>query len=318
MISARAGRIGASIRSVACVAALAALLPASTRAQSAGPAAQPPALEHLTVVSDGHPLAVWARIPASPRASVLLLHGRTWSSRPDFDLQVPGLERSVMVSLARKGLAVYALDARGYGATPRDATGWLTPTRAAADVATVLRWVAGRHPALPRPALVGWSLGAAVAHLAAATTPAVMSSLVLFGYAPDPDGEIPPAGDAGSPLREKTTAEGAVSDFISPKVTPTAVVKAFVEMALKTDPIAADWRHEEEFVYDSSRIAVPTLVMYGERDPGVDPATAEHFFARLRTSTKRLLVLTGGDHCAQLEDTHDAWVNAVAGFIVRR
>ena len=318
MTAPRAGRLGEKwVRSVAGAVLLAALSAPSPRAQSAGPSVQPPPLEHLTIVSDGHPLAVWARVPASPRGAVLLLHGRTWSSRPDFDLQVPGLERSVLVSLARKGLAAYALDARGYGATPRDATGWLTPTRAAADVAEVLRALAGRHPALPRPSLVGWSLGAAVAHLTAATTPSLMSSLVLFGYAPDPDGEIPPEGDGGSPLREKTTAEGAVSDFISPKVTPPAVVRAFVETALKTDPIAADWRREEEFVYDSSRITLPTLVLYGERDPGVDPATAEHFFARLKNRTKQLLVLTGGDHCAQLEDTHDAWVNAVAGFVTR-
>src|SRR5262245_24553922 len=50
--------------------------------------------ERLTVRSDGHPMAVWARRPATPRGAVLLVHGRTWSGRPDFDLQVPGLERS--------------------------------------------------------------------------------------------------------------------------------------------------------------------------------------------------------------------------------
>ena len=83
--------------------------------------------ERFTVQSDGHPMAVWARRPATPRAAILLVHGRTWSSRPDFDLQVPGMKRSVMADLAALGIAAYAVDLRGYGETPRDSTGWLTP-----------------------------------------------------------------------------------------------------------------------------------------------------------------------------------------------
>ena len=297
-----------------CAAAAASLV-AGAAPQAPPHVSEPP--RHFTVMSDGHPLAVWARVPAAPRAAVLLLHGRTWSSRPDFDLQVPGMRRSVLESLQAKGIAAYALDARGYGATPRDSTGWLTPNRAAADVSTVLKWVAARHPGLPRPALVGWSLGAATAHLTAVRSAADISSLVLFGYAPDPDGEIAPDADAGAPLRARTTTESAASDFISPKVTPSIVVKTFVETALKTDPIAVDWRHEEQFIYDSSRIAVPTLVLFGERDPGVDEGAAERFLAHLKTNDKRLAIIPGADHCAQLEDTHDAWINEVVNFVVR-
>jgi alpha-beta hydrolase superfamily lysophospholipase len=277
------------------------------------------ALQHFTVQSDGHPLAVWARVPPAPRGAILLLHGRTWSSRPDFDLQVPGLQRSVLESLEARGFAAYALDARGYGATPRDASGWLTPKRAAADAAAVLRWIAGRHPTLPKPALLGWSLGAAVAHLTAATSPSVMSSVILFGYAPDPDGVIPPDGpDSGPPLKEKTTAEGAASDFISPKVTPAAVIKAFVETATKTDPILTDWRNEDQFVYDSGRISIPALVMYGERDPGVDPPAANRFVSRLKNADKQLVMIPGADHCAHLEDTHDTWIAAVVTFLSKK
>src|SRR5262249_33539861 len=61
--------------------------------------------ERSTVTSDGHPITLWARKPPSGTAqkgSVLLVHGLTWSGRPDFDLQVPGLglQRSVLASLA--------------------------------------------------------------------------------------------------------------------------------------------------------------------------------------------------------------------------
>jgi pimeloyl-ACP methyl ester carboxylesterase len=249
---------------------------------------------------------------------VLLLHGRTWSSRPAFDLQVPGMHRSVLESLAAQGFAAYALDLRGYGATPRDPSGWLTPRRAAADVAAVLTWMAARHSGLPRPALVGWSLGATIAHLAVATTASsLVSSLVLYGYAPNPDDVVAPTDEGTAPLRDRNTREAAAGDFITPAVTPNEVIRAFVDTALDTDPVLADWRSADQFTYDSSRISVPTLVLYGERDPGIDPTVAAYFFAKLHTADKQLVVIPTADHCAHLEDTHDAWVASVANFINR-
>src|SRR5262245_33784603 len=122
--------------------------------------------ERYTVQSDGHPMAVWARRPAAPKGTILLVHGRTWSSRPDFDLQVPGLRRSVLADLAAQGYAAYAVDLRGYGETPRDTSGWLTPKRAASDVVNVLTWIAQQNPQLPKPSLVGWSRGAPISMLA--------------------------------------------------------------------------------------------------------------------------------------------------------
>ena len=160
--------------------------PPVQRPAAAAPAAATSAPERFTVQSDGHPMAVWARRPASPKGSVLLVHGRTWSSRPDFDLQVPGMQRSVMASLAAQGFAAYAVDLRGYGETPRDSTGWLTPKRGASDILNVLQWVTQQYPSLPKPALIGWSRGGGMSALAAVMNPAKMSALVLFGFLFDP------------------------------------------------------------------------------------------------------------------------------------
>ncbi|HSR96307.1 MAG TPA: alpha/beta fold hydrolase [Kofleriaceae bacterium] len=134
---------------------------ASTAAGAAGPpraaAAAPVALERMVVTADdGFQITMWRKTPPQPRRSVLLVHGRTWSGRPDFDLQVPGESRSFMDALVAQGYAAYAIDLRGYGATPRDATGFLTPTRAAADVAAALRMIGDR------PVLFGWSRGSMV------------------------------------------------------------------------------------------------------------------------------------------------------------
>lgn len=288
--------------------------PAATGA-SATPGSPP---ERFTVQSDGHPIAVWARRPATPRGSILLIHGRTWSSRPDFDLQVPGLQRSVMLSLALQGFAAYAVDLRGYGATPRDATGWLTPKRATTDVLNVLAWLQKQHPALPLPAVLGWSRGGAIAMMAAQAMPARVSAFITFGFVFDPDLQFIDVTLPEKPSMAKNTAESAASDFITPKVTPPAVVKAFVEQAMKADPILADLKNDSEYnVMKPSRVLVPTLVLYGDNDPGVPHEDAGKFFARLAAGDRQMIVLPDGDHAAQIEDTHDAWIAAVVNFLTR-
>src|SRR5262245_3416532 len=137
--------------------ALAACAPARTPTTPVAPAA----LARIVVTADdGFQLTLWRKAPAHPRRAILLIHGRTWSGRPDFDLQVPGEQRSFMDALVAQGYAAYALDLRGYGGTPRDASGFLTPVRAAEDVAAALRAIGDR------PVLFGWSLGSMVAQLA--------------------------------------------------------------------------------------------------------------------------------------------------------
>lgn len=274
-------------------------------------------LERFTVTADGHPLAVWARVPSAPRAAVLLLHGRTWSSRPDWDLDVPGLEQSVLRSLAVQGIAAYAVDLRGYGETPRDSTGWNTPIRSANDVARVLAWIRVRHAALGLPALVGWSRGGAIAMLVAQSSPTLLSRLVLFGFSWDPDVPFAALDDPkGRPAAVPNTAAAAASDFVSPRVTSPAVIRAFVEQALRADPVFVDAKADREFAgLAASRVPVPTLVVFGSRDPAFNQAGAKRFVAALAHSTRRLLVLPGADHAAHLEDTHDAWVKAVVSFV---
>jgi pimeloyl-ACP methyl ester carboxylesterase len=283
---------------------------------AAGEQVKPPA--RLSVAADGHALAVWARVPETPRAVLVLIHGRTWSSRPDFDLQVPGLQRSVMQSLAAQGIAAYAVDLRGYGETPRDATGFLTPRRAAADVAAVLKFVAARHPTLPPPSLLGWSQGGAVAHLTAQVPGVTLSSLVLFGFVIDPDLKFAVQPPPEKPAFAKTTRADAISDFISPAVTPRAVVQAFAAQALAADPVRVDWIREHEFnALSPAKLAVPTLLLHGSEDPGVPTEVAARFVEQIAAPQRQWTILPGGDHAAQLEDTHAAFISAVVEFITR-
>jgi pimeloyl-ACP methyl ester carboxylesterase len=303
------------------------LAPASTVAPSPVATSEPtperapqlPArtLEHVRA-DDGHRLALHAKLPADPKGVILLLHGRTWSGVPDFDLQLADHRRSLMDALVRRGWAAYALDLRGYGATPRDASGWNTPDRAAKDLDAALAWIAEHHRG-PRPAVLGWSLGSLVAQLQAQRDPDSLSALVLYGYPRDPDqpSKGASATRAGaSPPRTPNTARSAASDFISPEVIDQATIDAFVAAALAADPIRADWRAMEQLgELDPAKVHVPTLVIHGARDPFARIREHGKLYARLGHDDRAWVTIAGGDHAAHLEDTGAAFVHAVLAFL---
>jgi len=128
---------------------------------------------------------------------------------------------------------------------------------------------------------------------------------------------ILPTSVPARPSRDKNTRQAAASDFISPDVKDPELVRAFVETAIRSDPIHVDWRDEHQFLCDSSGIRTPTLVIYGERDPNVEPRGGNLFFRRISTADKQMVMLPGADHCAHLESTHDAWITAIETFLNR-
>jgi pimeloyl-ACP methyl ester carboxylesterase len=271
-----------------------------------------------TVMVEGHPLAIWSHTAKQPKQVILLIHGRTWSALPDFDLQVPYFQRSVMQSLVQKQFAVYAVDLRGYGSTPRDASGWNTPNQAVNDIATLLKWIRQRHPKLDKPVLLGWSMGSLLSQLTAQQHPELISSLILYGYPRDPGNPPTLAPDPEFPPREKNTAERAASDFISPAVTPPAIIDTYVKAALKADPTRADWRAQDEYLaLDGSKVKNPTLLIHGERDPLTKLEAQSRLFVSLGNADKQWTVLAGGDHAAMIENTHEAFIAAIDSFTNR-
>ena len=279
----------------------------------------PPRLEKLEAAADGHPLTVWAKRPPAPRGAILLVHGRTFSALPNFDLKVEGHPRSVMDALYARGYAVYALDQRGYGATPRDPSGWLTPTRAARDVSIVLAWIRAREgaPGEP-PVLVGYSRGAVTSLLAAQRSPDAASKLVLYAPLRDLDERTPRAEAPAAPPRERTSPEFAASDFVVPGAAPRVVVDAYVAQALAADPVRVDWKDEHEFdALDPSKVVVPTLVIRGVADPRASAEKDMKLLSRLGTGDRTLVILPSSDHAAHVEDVQPAWVDAIVAFIER-
>ena len=279
--------------------------------------AQPAPLQRHTVTVDGHPLAVWEKSPSQARGTIVLLHGRTWSSLPDFDLQVEGEDLSLMDGLVAEGFRTFAVDQRGYGATPRDETGWLTPDRAVRDMAEILHWV--RERTGDSPALFGWSNGSLVAQLTAQRYGELMSALILFGYPIDPDGEVAPnPTEPEEPSRTPTTAEAAASDFRVPGSISQAAIEEYVRRALEADPVRADWRRLEEWnELAPAAIHVPTLLLQGEYDPFAPTPRQAAFFSRLGTADREWVTLAGGDHAAHLETPRPRFIQAVVCFLTR-
>jgi pimeloyl-ACP methyl ester carboxylesterase len=285
----------------------------------AQPAAVPRTPIKHDVVVDGHHLAVWQRKGAAPGATkLLLIHGRTWSSLPNFDLRVPGEERSFMEALGRAGLDVFAVDLRGYGATPRDAGGFLTPDRAVADVAAVVAWMQQQETRKGNTYLLGLSRGAMIAAMVAQKHSEKLAGIVLLGFGFDPDAQAASSDPGVRPGRVRNTADSAASDFITRDAYTGATLSAFVRAALLHDPVLADWRDEQQFnAFVPAKVQVPVLLVHGARDPQTPMATGTKLFNRFGSPDKWWVILPGADHAAHLEKSAPQLVRTVISFTRR-
>ncbi|WP_170298628.1 alpha/beta hydrolase [Massilia eburnea] len=117
---------------------------------------------------------------------LLLVHGARVSSKPSFDLPVPG--GSLAADLAKRGFDVYTLDVRGYGASTRPAEMSLAPTTGAAlvrtnaaveDIDAAVDYVRRRSGGA-KVALLGWATGGQwVGHYATLHSPKLSAVIML-------------------------------------------------------------------------------------------------------------------------------------------
>src|SRR5688500_10787243 len=286
---------------------------------TAQPAVSRTAIKHDVVVDDGHHLTVWQRRGALPRATkILLIHGRTWSSLPNFDLRVAGEERSFIDALGTAGLDVFAVDLRGYGATPRDPSGFLTPDRAVADVAAVVTWMQQQDARKGSTYLLGLSRGAMIAAMVAQKHPEKLAGIVLLGFGFDPDAKAATSEAGVRPGRVRNPADAAASDFITRDASTGATLSAVVRAALQHDPVLVDWRDEQQFnAFVPARVQVPVLLVHGDRDPQAPMAIGTKLFNRFGTPDKWWILLPGADHAAHLEKSAPLLVRTVVTFTRR-
>ena len=271
-----------------------------------------------TIEVDGHAMALWQKSPSQSRAVVLLLHGRTYSALPDFDLQVAGENLSFMDRLTDLGFTVYALDGRGYGASPRDSSGWLTPNRAVRDAIAAIEWINKKE--MTKVHLYGWSYGSMVSQLAAQRRPELLASIMLFGYPFNPERHIKDKhfDYPSAPLRQANTAKHAASDFIVANTISTKAIQAYVDQALTADPIRVDFKNLHEWAeMDASKITVPTLLLQAEHDPLATTPLQLDLFTNIPIANKWWVVLANGDHAALLESSSTEMLAAMNAFVTQ-
>ena len=271
-------------------------------------------LKH-TVLSDGHPMAVWEKKAENSKGLILFVHGRTWSGVPDFDLQVDGENLSLMDGLVEQGYTTFAIDLRGYGGTPRDPTQWATPNVASKDILNVLNWISVQNDN-SKVHLFGWSNGSTLSLLATQKNANNIASLTVFGYWQDLDFKIPASPKDIKLQKQINTAENAASDFITPGSISQKAIETYVKMALESDPIRVDWKNDNEYNdINPSLIKTPVLILQGEFDPVAQTTYQAKLFTRLKSSDKSWVVISGGDHAAFMEAPRKNFIHSFTAFI---
>lgn len=275
------------------------------------------ALVQHTVLSEGHPMTVWEKKALQPKGIILFVHGRTWSGVPDFDLQVEGEDLSLMDGMIAQGYTTYAIDLRGYGGTPRDASEWNTPNKAAQDINNVLQWISAQNNH-QKVHLFGWSMGSTLSLLATQKDNTHIESLTLFGFWLDLNTTIPETPTDVALEKRVNTAQAAASDFIISGSISKIAIDTYVKAALAADPIRADWKQLNEYnQIDPTVITTPVLVIQGAEDPIAPTSRQATLFTKLKTADKNWVVISGGDHAAFMETPRPHFIKSFADFIDR-
>src|ERR1700685_215886 len=139
--------------------------------------------EHYAM-RDGLRIYLWEKHSTELKESLLrsgkvtlLVHGGTWSGRPDFDLQIR--DYSLMDFLAKNGFDVWAIDIHGYGHSDKTDKDWSGVQSAAADIAAAVDYIT-KLRGVSKVDLLGWSAGTQRAGLYAMQHPERVGKLILY------------------------------------------------------------------------------------------------------------------------------------------
>jgi len=216
------------------------------------------------------------------------------------------------------GFRCLLLDPRGTGDTPDPGTPF-TPDDLVDDLLAAMD-AAGMR----RAHLVGHSLGAVVALLAAARHPARADRLVAIGPPAHVDGRIAAVLDhwetlAGSDLPDEAVHRGLVLPAFGREAFERLVPAVLHDMARRPVPretilryVACDRAQDLRPV--AARIDAPLLVMAGAEDALTGPAHAREVAAAVPGA--RLAVVESSGHTPQVERPADV-ARLVVGFLRR-
>ncbi|HYL92022.1 MAG TPA: alpha/beta fold hydrolase [Alphaproteobacteria bacterium] len=258
----------------------------------------------------------------------LLVHGGTFSGRPDFDLQIR--DYSLMDFLAKNNYDVWAIDIHGYGHSDKTNKDWSGVQSAAADITAAVEYIT-KLRGVSKVDLLGWSGGTQRAGLFAMQHPDKVARLILYaphwkGTADYRNGVQKKIENGGQPLTQYriNTEAAARGDFTAGELAQHPqyeedVVALYAREALKTDPQSPNAFVDNAHlpILDPQQITVPTMIIHGERDYAAKEEDLVPFFSQLKTRDKQYILLPDGGHSLILEKDHRRFQHEVLSFFDR-
>jgi acylglycerol lipase len=272
----------------------------------------PPRLDQgVVLANDGYrlPLSVWLPAARDPAAVLLALHGFN-----DYRRSFAGLGEY----LSKQGVAVYAYDQRGFGATLRPGH-WAGTASLARDFGEVAALLRRRYPDTPLYAL-GDSMGAAVVMISLARHPefpvkgAVLVAPALWG------------GRSLNPLY-RAVLWLAAHTVPGLRVTGRGLKRVVTDneamlRAMRADPLVLkDARIDalygivelmDEAVADASLVRTPLLVLYGERDQIIPKGAVCRVLGDLTALHRELFYRKGYHLLLRDREAHLVWQDIAA------
>jgi alpha-beta hydrolase superfamily lysophospholipase len=255
---------------------LLAVLASCSQFHPAGPPLSEPLLatDHI-IATDGFRLPLWHWYPddgAEPAAVVLAAHGFN-----DYGASLDVLARE----LAATGVAVYAYDQRGFGATGPKGI-WAGQETLAADLAAAARLLRARYPDKPLY-LLGKSMGGAltIAALTAAEPPpvdgAVLIAPALWGRQVMPWYQRAALTVSryllpGVSLSGRWVSRFGVLPSDDPEVLRAQSLDPLVQKSARIDTLYGLSELMDTALRRAPRLSLPVLLLYGGEDQVIPPS----------------------------------------------
>ncbi|MBZ0188106.1 MAG: alpha/beta fold hydrolase, partial [Candidatus Obscuribacterales bacterium] len=233
-------------------------------------------------------------IDKQPVAVILAIHG--------FGLH-KGTYDSFARELAEQGIAVYAIDIRGFGSWIGKGVNRIDFDSSMQDIGLTLNQIKKLHPGLPIIVL-GESMGGAVAMKAASVFPDQIDGLISSV----PAGDRFDSADSQIGVVKHAFLHGMDAPLdVGPSVVGAATKKAGLREAWLSDPLARTMVTPAEllefsnfmnktFVYAPKIKKMPVLFIQGSQDKLVRPAGTWKLFNRISSLNKQFVLSTTAEH----------------------
>lgn len=257
---------------------------------------------------------------------LFLAHGSSVSSRPTYDLSVPGHgEYSLMDKFAEYGFDVWTMDFEGYGRSSRgagnsDIASGVEDLKAAAEVIL-------RETGQKRLHLYGESSGALRVGAFAMVLPERVNRLVFVSLTWTGQGSPTLTGRATSRDYYRThntrPRDRAMIESIftrdKPGTSDKAVAPAVADAELQFGDNVPTGTYLDMVtklpILDPTQLAMPVLIARGEYDGIATEDDVLNFFKKLKTSEREFVVLPGASHAVSLGTNRQQLWYTVKSFL---